>query len=98
MTEARENPLLRLLQRLNETGTLPLSQLSAEIGLPEAVIRQMLDQLSHRGWVVSGHISCQSQCAMCQVRGLCVPAQNTVWQLTEAGREVLARARAGQHM
>jgi hypothetical protein len=79
--------LTRLLEILNEGGVRTLADLACELDVGEALVEQMLLDLTRLGYLQCISTECNARCAGCPMADLCaIAGSGRVWALTEAGR------------
>ena len=78
--------MLRLLELVAEGGVHTYGDLARELGVGEALLRPMIEELAQRGYLRAVADGCGTQCAGCPLGNACAlggPAR--VWMLTEKG-------------
>jgi predicted ArsR family transcriptional regulator len=81
----------RLLESLRRGGTESLSGLARELGVSEALLERMLEDLARRGYLTQLNNGCPGQCARCAAASLCSSGRPTrAWALTGKGSGMIA--------
>jgi len=83
--------LTHLLQLLNQGTIHTPPALAAALGVPEALVVQMAEQLTRQGYLKESD-SCGLACQGCALQQGCQAARPAhTWALTEKGAKMLAR-------
>ncbi len=78
--------LEKLLRRIAQGGTHSLSELAHKLGVSEELLRQMIEDLTRRGYLRPVAGCCEDHCAGCSLAGTCaVGSAGQVWSLTDKG-------------
>jgi len=78
--------LNRLLQIIASGDLHTAPRLAQQLGVSEALLDNMLDELMRMGYLTSASAGCSGQCDHCAMGGTCaVGATGRVWVLTVAG-------------
>lgn len=82
----------RLLQILAEGGTHSYADLTRALGVSEALLQQMIEDLARMGYLKPLGADCRAKCEGCPVAGICaVGGRGQVWSLTEKGSQIAER-------
>jgi len=82
------------LQRLQNGGTYTVASLTRELGVSEALLELMIEDLVRMGYLAPVTGSCSGQCARCPLAKACTIGGSTrVWALTEKGSHKMQDAR-----
>jgi hypothetical protein len=89
--------LLRLIDRAS--GSIALPELARQLGVSEALLEPMIQDLVRRGYLAPVEAGCErGACRLCPQRGGCsLPPAARLWALTKRGRQLTggpARAQA----
>jgi hypothetical protein len=80
-----------LLKSLSNGGTYSPTDLAQELGVGEALVHQMIEDLTVLGYLSPLVDSCGMTCARCpHSEGCCVGGRGRAWQLTAKGRRAAA--------
>ena len=78
--------LEELLRRIAAGGTHSLSDLAHKLGVSEELLRQMIEDLTRRGYLRLVTGCCADRCAGCSLAGTCaVSSAGQIWSLTDKG-------------
>ena len=78
--------LEELLRRISAGGTHSLSDLAHKLGVSEELLRQMIADLTHLGYLRLVAGGCEDHCAGCSLAGTCaVGSAGQMWSLTDKG-------------
>lgn len=78
--------LEKLITLLHQGGTRTYADLAGELGVNEALLEAMLEDLERLGYVRHVAGQCLGGCQRCEARELCaIGGQGRIWALTEKG-------------
>jgi len=78
--------LEELLRRIAQGGTHSLSELAHKLGVSEELLRQMIEDLTRRGYLRPVAGCCEDHCAGCALASTCAAGgTGQVWSLTDKG-------------
>jgi hypothetical protein len=81
--------LNKLLQIIASGGVHTVPRLAQQLGVSEALLDSMLEELVRMGYLASASAGCSGQCDRCTMGGACaVGAPGRIWALTAAGERV----------
>lgn len=84
----------RMLQLLEEGGIHSTVELARRLGVTEALIAAVADNLAHRGYLAPVDGGCGTSCSGCWAAGSCDRPQATpMLALTAKGRQAARRPR-----
>ena len=87
-----EDLLRRLIRILSEGGTYTYPVLARRLGIGEALLESMLQDLARMGYLRAVSGVCDARCASCPLAPACaVGGTGHVWMLTERGRRSVER-------
>lgn len=82
--------LVRLLRLLADQGSRSTAELAGALGVPAALVRTMLDDLTRRGYLATITAGCSTGCGSCATRTVCAEKDRPgVWSITEKGARLL---------
>ncbi|MCX7668601.1 MAG: MarR family transcriptional regulator [Anaerolineae bacterium] len=83
--------LIALLQLLADGGLHPPAALAQQLGLSEALVSAMIEELTRRGYLAPVPAACDASCASCGLKQACRAAP-VLLTLTPKGRRAVEEA------
>lgn len=72
----------KLMFMLKRGGTVTIDQMARELDTTPEVVAEMLDRMTHTGWLRDVALSCDQSCAACVFARDCVKLNRSrVWQV-----------------
>ena len=88
--------LKRLLQTLQGGGTHTVAELARELGVSEALVELMIEDLVRMGHLAVATGSCGGRCAGCSLAKACaIGGSSRIWTLTEKAAQKMQNAERG---
>jgi len=83
--------LVKILNLLAIGGVVPIAKIARETCVSEALVLEMLTNLTQRGYLRLLDTACQSGCSACPMANTCADhGTNKTWALTQKGARLIA--------